>query len=1413
MLSLREAQTDSNGEKKRVQRDSSIIWSGNQLPKYLWDHWKEELRPMGLNWQSFMRILRHRTDIGVMWYQDTITWSEFIARLIKLLEGPIGQASVQPLHKEASPLDLGMWQIPPLQDWEKFERLCLDLWKEIWHDAKAQRVGTSGQSQNGVDIIGTHPVSQKTVGVQCKKKDTIYASKTLTVDELREIVEEAKTFIPPLSEFTIAYIGKRDQILQQEARIITDRHRIEGFFSVHVSSWDDIMEVLGTYSHVFFKHYSAYQGLSGLNVDQKELERRLEVSQGLEDLDDEILAGRDISISTKEVIKEIVKSTSDTSIVVSEHDAEIDYARDLLDKIKPKEALNFLEKLESRIWSGADSVRKFRILTNKAVALSLLGKSEEAGRLFIEAYQYNQDDEKAICNRAIGHLLLDQLDDATVFVTEALKKNPSSIRAHGILISCSSVGESFDEIVKKVPKNLRKKGDVAYALAQEARKRGDGKNAEYWLRVSYEDRKKNDEKEDPDLMGNIATAILESFAKRYEVVSNIQLSPEDKSRLEDAIDLLTNAIVLTPVDTLAYRSHWYVNRSTAYKLIGKYDSALADTKRAYELNPNDDLIKKQYAFILNENGQRERALQIMQELQQESEIPEATLLYAGALCEAGEIEKAKQLLEVAPIEEFEANLKSEMQRLLIQIYTRLSEFENARKISADMRHAEPEDILNLLDAARIEEREGHIDSAASLLDEAKGYVDNETPSRSIIELADMLFSLEKYSDAWPLYERIVDPRVKSDLIKNLLYSCYRSGEYEKALNFCKYIPVENKNSFLMQIELAVLESKADLKQAIEAAENYLQHYPDDLNIHIHLATMWFRKEELTQLDVFLDQEFDVSKLSVDSGFQLVSLFAERSKDEKALQLAYEVRRKFFNVGEAHLKYVGAFLTREHEANHLLAEPDKIDAGSVVCVVNDLGQDTYYLLEDREDISEQLNEISIKMDPFAKKLIGKKVGDSVVTATGEVDSVSVKVTIIKNKYVHALHESMRLLPERFGEVKGIERITFKSGSEEETRESIKKMLGVVERRSELIMQAEKFYRESKLGAWSFASLIGRDIVEVWNGLVGSEWGIKCCNGSLEERQIALDTIEKSRIVAVDLTAIMTADRLGILPVLKKYFEKILVAQSTIDLLLESISRQRGQTSEGYSTISKEGERFIQRDVTSEEVKTQIKYLERLLQWVRENCESTAFAIPIDPNQETDRRKILGASSFDTIQIAKEQSCPLYTDDFGAKEVARNDFKVDGFWTQAFLIAAGVAKHIGEDEYYNATIELVKLKYRHITINGFALLRAAQRSNWAYTGDFKELMDSLRGTQMELSSTIRVVVEFIALLWRQPILEYQRDTLVMAILNTLSYQRDERQVLRLMRAAIVSRFRLTPLTEGRLQQIISAWQALRIRPGIE
>ena len=119
--------------------------------------------------------------------------------------------------------------LPPPSSSVDFESLCLDLFRVIWNDPDAQKVGRTGQGQHGVDLYGLQ--AGRRVGVQCKQtlKDEI------PVTVLEAEVVKALRFKPKLDVFLFATTTKRDAKLQAKADELTTTS-----FEVKVWSWDDL---------------------------------------------------------------------------------------------------------------------------------------------------------------------------------------------------------------------------------------------------------------------------------------------------------------------------------------------------------------------------------------------------------------------------------------------------------------------------------------------------------------------------------------------------------------------------------------------------------------------------------------------------------------------------------------------------------------------------------------------------------------------------------------------------------------------------------------------------------------------------------------------------------------------------------------------------------------------------------------------------------------------------------------------------------------------------------------------------------------------------------------------------------------------------------------------------------------------
>ena len=78
-----------------IDWDSSAVWYANQLPQYLWNEWKDELKTRGFTWQKFLKLLRMRTDTILGWFKDIRKWEDTAKDIIDLIESPLGKDIVK----------------------------------------------------------------------------------------------------------------------------------------------------------------------------------------------------------------------------------------------------------------------------------------------------------------------------------------------------------------------------------------------------------------------------------------------------------------------------------------------------------------------------------------------------------------------------------------------------------------------------------------------------------------------------------------------------------------------------------------------------------------------------------------------------------------------------------------------------------------------------------------------------------------------------------------------------------------------------------------------------------------------------------------------------------------------------------------------------------------------------------------------------------------------------------------------------------------------------------------------------------------------------------------------------------------------------------------------------------------------
>lgn len=1292
-------------------------------------------------------------------------------------------------------LDISRQQIDPPTNDDDFEDLCLDLIRELWKDPTAQKNGRRGHRQNGVDIFGCHKPTE-CGGIQCKVKERLTNKKISTKKDIDDQIDLAKTFEPKITRYIIATTAPRDPEIQKHALIVSLEHAKEGLFSVEVWSWDEIHDYLSE-APITAKKYFPGSSLPQITELVRDID---EIKKGQQT----ILENQTEQKQKSDTILSAVENTGITNQKIEEFGGKIKKDAVLHEKINalrdqiaknPKSALDGFTKLKTETWATADSFVKFRILTNIAVAQANMGDDKNSSQNFIEALEYNPDDEKALINAATGYLLNEEYDEVQRITKKILEKNLTHPGAYAMMLHAISRQKSLNVAVESIPEIYRETSEVAYAIATEAEKNEDLDKALFWL----EKAQKTDTKKDVTTRAVLAGVLLKIAIQNPILIADGHITSKAKEFLTRASELYNEVWKeIAGTELREFRIAWLINKSQADRLLGKKDEALAAIATAIEIVPGDPAVLKQRAVLQYEDGKIEEAISTLQKIGFNRDVPDTLLLEAGFLREQKKYSEAITVLQQLITQDIPFEILDSSNRLLFQLYLDTQKFEEAKIYIASK--PTPWNVLDYIDEARFFSIQGNTEKATESLMKAKEI--KEKDSREIFELAQMFYSFEHFAEAAELFEKIVDKKIDSSLTRRLLNCYYRSGKLNEALEICKELrSVYGPLRFIVEFESSIYEEIGDLSKSKEIVTEYLKTHPDDIEIKIRFAVINFRTNNYSDLDEFLNSKINIKELQFDSLLQLINLYEARNLNEKALELAYEIRRDHFNNERAHLAYVGLFFRSEREPNPFIATEAK--ENTVVVIKNELGQLQNYILEEREGSELSRGEINSKHTLY-KLFLGKKVGNVVEVPRNGFPPEKLEVVEIKNKYVHALHETLN----NFG-------IMFPSSSAlkgfvttGEAKEDIKNILDQVAKQSEYQNSIIKYYKEGKMTIGGLAELSGKDPLKTWGGMISKpDVGIRSSLGTKEERMFSLRAIHKNPRpkLIIDVISLLTIHGIEMADIVSRVYGKFGISRSSIDLLRESVEEKKSFESKGFMSIFKEGDQFYREEMTKEEVKKNTAYMEEVLQWSEKNCDiiPSEAALHLDKDRLDLLRRVLGRSFADSLLISSEGNRMLFSEDERLRTIAKNEFGIDGIWTQLLLMEMVEKEEITKSDYSKAVIRLINSNYYHTSISKDILIEAGIQTNWELKNPLEKVISLLQEGKSDEDSSIRVASEFIYALWNQKIPQTKKELIINKIFDSLIYERKFVSVIKKLVFSIKKDFLLVPIQAEQVMATLRAW----------
>ena len=130
------------------------------------------------------------------------------------------------------------------------------LFRELLRDPGTKRVGTRGQKQHGLDIIGLRDRDpNQIVGIQCKLKS---GRSKLTKKEVRDEIKKALRYKPLLSEYFIVTTSKDDAVLLPIAQQAMQQQQTAGrLVHIEIWGWDTLQQQIDQHESASFTRHAS----------------------------------------------------------------------------------------------------------------------------------------------------------------------------------------------------------------------------------------------------------------------------------------------------------------------------------------------------------------------------------------------------------------------------------------------------------------------------------------------------------------------------------------------------------------------------------------------------------------------------------------------------------------------------------------------------------------------------------------------------------------------------------------------------------------------------------------------------------------------------------------------------------------------------------------------------------------------------------------------------------------------------------------------------------------------------------------------------------------------------------------------------------------------------------------------------
>jgi len=1177
--------------------------------------------------------------------------------------------------------DPRFYRLPPPSTSEQFEWLCLDLWRIEWKDPNIQLVGRPGQAQDGIDVISDSAWGDnKYRAIQCKN----YKPASLLSKDIEHIAEQVVSSCTyPLVELVIATTVPRDAKLQQKAAEITQAHREQGLFEVHVCAWEDIMDLLSQHKELLPRYWpDTYT----TNTHQESNLVELPPSQ----------------VQVVGLVSQI------------DGDVLIETANNLAQQRRFDEALQVIDAFESK-QPTMDNNTRFRVLTSRGVIQSRLGKHRAAAENLVAAYSLNKQSDKAKLNAAQAYLSLGDLPSARQIAYEVIQSNPLDSLAWRVTLLAADPAIAIDEVLKPVPPSLQGTSDVLSAFGLLAEQRGDWHAAASYLRESLA----VPNTFDPVAGGELAAILLQGMTGAAR--DDPALSPNPAVSAEgDEVDSLLSRAIAHPGDApVPVVAGWYLSRCLLRLWRTDLTGAAEDAAASLALSPGNAVATKLTAAVQVEKGNDAAALTTLMSISDFSGVPEALQMKAALQEHAEQLEPAlislNQFLDMSGVPDV---LRAVAQQQKLRVLRKSGRPDEAAESVERLLESDSQNPIWLVEKVRcIDGLATSGNQVLQLLTQAAALAaDAKLPGIMRDTVAAELFGRSMFNESAHIDEIGACADFYGPRTQRLLASYLNMDKFEKAKLLCDRLREAGVTATTLLTSRAKIYLYAgDLETAEHDLEKCHEVDPEEPTCVLLLAEIELRLSRIEEAKATLKLLHNPGLLNELGTQRLIRVQIALEQYADALAVAYANLVEHYDTSaEAFLTFLSCFMAVSQLAPTEVDWQGGAGKSAVVGAATQTGNIVWYALTPEK--TDCLGD-AIWADPAkwrGRALLGHTPGD-VIDLNPDTEEQPKPVTIreVLSKYAYACRNVFQRFPNAFPQRQELRSIPVADGADPvtispELEQQIQQM-GEHTRRALKLMA---MHDQGRLPLPFVCTWLSRNIVETWFDMMESPgFCLRANSPGTPPRTV---TLGETTIVLEPVSAVTLSESpllSGIVPI---GGSAIAYAQSMLDTLHDAELGLKYNVRNGLQVMVSDGRHLGIRQTGSEVIEKRLERVRGIIGWIEKNASRQPHLkiLAYGQQQYQEISSAIGQAAVDALFLASEEKHILLSDDLALRRLAAS-LNVAAISTQellASMLSQGIISH---EAYSTELMRLYHMQMRGLYVDASVFEDMCSSVGWDVT----------------------------------------------------------------------------------------------------